>query len=158
MRSRSGIETVGRRRQARVRLPELRALEHARRPLGEQRDRDADDDLVEQQPDAEDDHDQRHEDPAADPGQVAEPVVAAVIGAEEARVGAVSIMPSSPMLSTPAASEICSPSAVNMSGTPASRPPATSDGHERLGEQLRCERERHRPGRRMRTLAQARRT
>ena len=31
------------------------------------------------------------------------------------------------MLSTPEASEICSPSAVNISGTPASRPPATSD-------------------------------
>ncbi len=35
-----------------------------------------------------------------------------------------SIMPSRPMLSTPARSEIVSPSAVNISGTPASSPPA----------------------------------
>ena len=57
-------------------------------PLAGERDRDADDDLVEAEPHAEDDHDERGAHAGRPAGQEAEPLRVAVVGAEEAGVGA----------------------------------------------------------------------
>ena len=77
-----------RRPQGRIRRAELRSLEDARDPFAGKGDRDPDDDLVEPTPDAEHDHEERRERPGSHPGQIAEPHRVAVIGADEADVGA----------------------------------------------------------------------
>ena len=76
------------RAQARVARAELGTLQDARDPLPGERDRDPDDDLVEAEPDAQRDHQRRADHPAERPEQEPQPRRVAVVGAEEAEVGA----------------------------------------------------------------------
>ena len=66
----------------------MRLVEDARDPLAGQEDRDADDDLIESEPDAEDDHENRGAGSSRRTGEVREPDGMAVVGTQETEVRA----------------------------------------------------------------------